>query len=238
MLSCHYTKDLLNLQGVNIIKIKHFESNILIYTQLPVKSHICPCCKQETSYIHDYRKRQIKDISALNIRIAHEILHSSEIIAPLAEKGGILIIGPPCSGKTTILRDASRKYSDKYHTVIVDERCEIAGICRGEASFNIGNSAVLNGFYKKDGIEFAVRSMAPDIIICDEFGDENDICSALFAMKSGTKIIASAHAFDKKDFLDKPFSKNIILGGIFSYFVFLGKNFEINEIVSAKEIFL
>ena len=180
----------------------------------------------------------IKDISALNIRIPHEIFNSSEIIVPLAEKGGILIIGPPCSGKTTILRDASRKYSDKYHTVIVDERCEIAGICRGEASFNIGNSAVLNGFYKKDGIEFAVRSMAPDIIICDEFGDENDIRSAFFAMKSGTKIIASAHAFDKKDFLDKPFSKNIILGGIFSYFVFLGKNFEINEFVSAKEIFL
>ena len=64
MLSCHYTKDLLNLQDVIVTKIQHFESHILIYTQLPVKSHICPCCKQETSYIHDYRKRQIKDISA------------------------------------------------------------------------------------------------------------------------------------------------------------------------------
>ena len=64
MLSCHYTKTLLNLQDVIITKIQHFESHILIYTQLPVKSHICPCCKQETSYIHDYRKRQIKDISA------------------------------------------------------------------------------------------------------------------------------------------------------------------------------
>ena len=64
MLSCNYTKDLLNLQDVIITKIQHFESHILIYTQLPVKSHICPRCKQETSYIHDYRKRQIKDISA------------------------------------------------------------------------------------------------------------------------------------------------------------------------------
>ena len=63
MLSCHYTKDLLNLQDVNIINIEHYESHIIIYTQLSVKPHICPCCKQETSYIHDYRERKIKDLS-------------------------------------------------------------------------------------------------------------------------------------------------------------------------------
>ena len=33
MLSCHYTKDLLDLQGVNVIKIENFELNTLIYTQ-------------------------------------------------------------------------------------------------------------------------------------------------------------------------------------------------------------
>ena len=64
MLSCHYTKDLLNLQGVNIIKIENFELDTFIHTQLPIKPHICPCCNQVTSYIHDYRKRKIKDISA------------------------------------------------------------------------------------------------------------------------------------------------------------------------------
>ena len=64
MLSCHYTKDLLDLQGVNVIKIENFELNTLIYTQIPVKPHVCPCCRKSTSYIHDYRKRQIKDISA------------------------------------------------------------------------------------------------------------------------------------------------------------------------------
>ena len=60
MLSCHYTKDLLNLQGVNIIKVEQFESDTLIHTQLPVKPHLCSCCNQETSYIHDYRKRKIR----------------------------------------------------------------------------------------------------------------------------------------------------------------------------------
>ena len=64
MLSFDYTKALLNLQGVNVIKIENSEQDTFIYTQLPVKPHICPCCKQDTTYIHDYRKRKIKDISA------------------------------------------------------------------------------------------------------------------------------------------------------------------------------
>lgn len=73
MLTCHYTKDLLNLQDVNIIKIENFDSDTLIYTQLPVKLHTCPSCKQETSYVHDYRFRKIKDISAFgkNITLIH-----------------------------------------------------------------------------------------------------------------------------------------------------------------------
>lgn len=64
MLSCNYTKDLLNLQDVKVIKVQHLESDTLIYTQFPVKPHVCPCCKQETTYVHDYRKRKIKDIFA------------------------------------------------------------------------------------------------------------------------------------------------------------------------------
>jgi stage III sporulation protein AA len=80
--------------------------------------------------------------------------------------------------------------------------------------------------------------MSPELIICDEFGGEEDIRSAIFAIKSGAKIAASAHAFDKKDFSDKPFTKKIIEHKLFSYFVFMDKNFEIKEIVSAEELLL
>ncbi len=64
MLSNNYAKDLLNFQGVKIIKIEHRSSQIMIYTQLEVKTHKCPCCGCETSHIHDYYVRKIKDISA------------------------------------------------------------------------------------------------------------------------------------------------------------------------------
>lgn len=175
----------------------------------------------------------IKDISSLNIRIPHEIKGIADILTSYFEHG-ILIIGPPCSGKTTILRDTARIISKKYKTVIVDERMEISGTFRGTAFFDVGQAMVLNGFIKSDGIKIASRSLAPQVIICDEFGDEEDISSAIFAMKSGANIIASIHAFDKKDFISKPFINEILKKGIFSCFVFLDRNFNITEITDKE----
>jgi len=180
----------------------------------------------------------IKDISALNIRIPHQIKGISKKFYPYIEKGGILIIGPPCSGKTTLLRDFSSFAGENFKTTIVDERMEIAGVFKGIPSFDIGNSTVLNGFIKSEGIKIAVRSMSPEIIICDEFGDEKDLSSAFFAMKSGVKIVASMHAFDKKDFISKVFVKKLLESEIFQTFIFINKNHEIFEILDVKDLLL
>lgn len=177
----------------------------------------------------------IKNISALNIRIPHEIINSADNILKICKNGGILIIGPPCSGKTTILRDIARQKSKNNLITIVDERMEIAAADKGEPAFDVGESMVLNNFDKSDGIKIAVRTLAPDYIVCDEFGDENDLKFSVYAMKSGVKIIASIHAFDKNDFLSKPLTDKILKYDIFDYFVFLNKKFEICEIIKSGD---
>lgn len=178
----------------------------------------------------------IKYISSINIRMPHEYIGISEKICQSVKKGGILIAGPPCSGKTTLLRDLARSISSENEVIIVDERNEISGMFQGIPGFDVGYCGVMNCFYKANGMEFAVRSMSPDYIVCDEFGSEEDISSAIFAMKSGVKIIASIHASDKYDLIDKPLFDEIIKKRIFEHIVFLNKYYEIYEIVKASEI--
>lgn len=177
----------------------------------------------------------IRYISSLVIRIPHEFIGISEKIAVYENDGGILISGPPCSGKTTMLRDIARRISEESKVIIVDERNEISGMFHGVPGFDIGFCGVMNCFNKPDGIEMAVRSLSPDFIVCDEFGNEDDINSALFAMKSGVKIIASIHAADREDLFEKPFFDKIIKKRIFEHVVFLNKKYEIDEIVRSSE---
>lgn len=57
---------LLGLIGVKIKDIEVGEKNILVYIEMPVRDHNCPCCKLKTSKIHDYRTRKIKDVRLQN----------------------------------------------------------------------------------------------------------------------------------------------------------------------------
>ena len=156
MLSCNYTKDLLNLQGVNIIKIKHFESHILIYTQLPVKSHICPCCKQETSYIHDYRKRQIKDISAFGKHVT--LIHNHR-----------RYVCKHCGKRFA----EDNPFAPKYYRVTLRLINEIFKKTESERSFssiakevNISVSTVIRFF---DMLAYDTPKELPQVLSIDEF---------------------------------------------------------------------
>ena len=55
--------DLLNLQGVKQDKVKYSKNLIEIWVSCPVKEHICPCCKNKTSRIHDYYLRSFNHIN-------------------------------------------------------------------------------------------------------------------------------------------------------------------------------
>ena len=78
---------------------------------------------------------------------------------------------------------------------IVDERGEIAAMYKGIPQNDIGiNSDVINNVSKSIGINMLIRSMGPQIIICDEIGSKKDIEAIERATLSGIKGVFTAHA--------------------------------------------
>lgn len=137
-----------------------------------------------------------KDISGLNIRVAHQILGCSDELYERVFSSGLqslLLGGKPLCGKTTVLRDLARLLGERHRVTLIDSRGELSASVRGKPNFDIGlNTDALCGAEKSEGIMLAIRSLSPEVIICDEIGD--DQAAVEQAMFCGVKIIASAHA--------------------------------------------
>ena len=99
---------------------------------------------------------------------------------------------------------------------IVDERGEIAAMYKGVPQNDIGiNSDVVNNVPKPIGINMLIRSMGPQIIICDEIGSKEDIEAIEMATLSGVKGVFTAHASNIEEIkqnsnLNKLIEKKII----------------------------
>ena len=147
----------------------------------------------------------IKDISSMNIRINQKIDSLDEDILNVVKSNfrGIILVGSPGSGKTTILRNIAKVLSGEFSfnkknvlqkVALVDERNEFSGNYMGISQNNLGYADILVNYNKKDAIYHSIRSLSPDVIICDELGSLEDIEAIKFGVSSGVKFILSIHA--------------------------------------------
>lgn len=188
--------------------------------------------------------KTIKDISSINIRIAHQVKGCADNLlnSMFADNGfcNTLIVSSPGGGKTTLLRDLIRQISDgtkEYNgmnVAVVDERSEIAACYRGVPQNDIGiRTDVLDSCPKYEGMMMMLRSMAPDIIAVDEIGRKEDYEALMQAVFSGVKIIATVHGNSYEDILNKPVLAKLIKERVFERIVVL-KNREIEKILDAE----
>ena len=161
--------------------------------------------------------KTIRNISSVNIRISRQIIGTSDKIMKFITSNNrvynTIIISPPKCGKTTILRDIARNISDGINNlrivkekfdgkkvVVIDERSEIAACFMGIPQNDLGvRTDVLDNCLKREGLLMAIRSLSPDVLICDEIGTTGDVEALTAAFNSGVNIITTIHGFTIED---------------------------------------
>ncbi|HZW67333.1 MAG TPA: stage III sporulation protein AA [Pseudogracilibacillus sp.] len=147
----------------------------------------------------------LQQITSFNIRVAQQSLNIAQPLLPYLTINNnyvhTLFIGPPKSGKTTLLRDVCRLISDgtsKYQhkkVAIIDERSEIAAAKDGVPQFNVGKRTdVMDACPKAIGMMMMIRSMSPDVMIVDEIGKQEDVQALLDVFHAGIALMCTAHA--------------------------------------------
>lgn len=168
----------------------------------------------------------IKNISALNIRIAHEQKNAGEkMISFLYEDGELhntLIISPPGGGKTTLLRDLVRRISDGNAyargktTGLVDERGEIAACFQGIPQLDVGlRTDVLSGCPKEKGMIRLLRAMGPQVIAVDELGSIEEIKAVQRIIGCGCSILATVHGSNRQEIRQKKMFSDLLEQQVF-----------------------
>lgn len=156
------------------------------------------------------RVTTVSDWCGVNLRVARAVKGAAlPVLKAVAPDNGrcasVLLIGPPRSGKTTVLRDGIRLLSDQgFRTVVVDTRSEISG-GTGAAQHELGtHTDVLDRWPRVPGLEAAIRALGPDLVAIDEVGGAEDARAIQGARRSGVSIWATAHAEDWDDIATHP----------------------------------
>ncbi|MBA2132911.1 stage III sporulation protein AA [Capillibacterium thermochitinicola] len=177
---------------------------------------------------------RLKRVTSINIRIARQLKGIGRRLLPYLTMGDrplrTIIISPPQAGKTTLLRDLVRSFSNgegvpaPVKVGLVDERGEVAGSYRGVPQLDVGmRTDVLTGCPKREGVFLLLRSMGPQLIATDEIGRPGDLDLIEEILNMGVGFITTAHAWDTKDFARRPSLQRLWSRGLVERVVLLSR---------------
>ncbi len=176
----------------------------------------------------------LRQISSVAIRVAREVPGAADTILremtseyPLQNT---LILAPPGSGKTTLLRDLIRCISDgdgipALRVGVADERGELAALYQGVPQMKIGGQTdVMDGCPKAEGLMMLLRGMNPQVLAADEITAPADVAAMGQAAGCGTVVLATAHGAGETDLFTRPLYRGLMEQDIFRCFIFIERD--------------
>ena len=157
-------------------------------------------------------------IVGFTCRVGRAVFGTTRIIEDQIFSGkGILLLGRPGVGKTTMLREVARVLADDAHkrVIIVDTSNEIAG--DGDIPHPaIGHARrmqVSTPTQQHSVMVEAVENHMPEVIIIDEMGTELEALAAGTIAERGVQLIATAHGNTLENLVLNP-TLSALVGGI------------------------
>lgn len=141
---------------------------------------------------------QLQQVTSLNLRIArHKTIELPTALEGLLSERfvGVVILGEPDSGKTTMLRNMITFLLQKRRTVVViDERGEIA----------MQGVDMISGMEKSSAVQVALKTLSPEVIVLDEVGTLSELSALEQGFFGGVDLIITLHASSFAEAEQKP----------------------------------
>ncbi|MBQ7596961.1 MAG: hypothetical protein IJU56_00090 [Clostridia bacterium] len=145
----------------------------------------------------------VRDITGLNVRVARDVPGCARALLGLFRDGAaqsVILAGPPASGKTTMLRDlivslSSLEHEGAQKLCVIDARQELF------VAHTALNCDFYRGYPMEIAIDNAVKTMSPQLIVCDEIATKREVDAICYGVNCGVRFLVGVHASSKAELL-------------------------------------